>query len=250
MAIARGVCTVQLDSNMTSRDLPLQPSSRREGDADGEISLSAKTTVESAGAVGAAVSNAEELFTDQELMEDSRAVDFAMRSFSGQGAGGRSSNGKSGVDVRIGASGVDEYCGRTSGVKVGSTSRVVVSSGSKKNGHYYDWFLSKLEGQEAGIVRGDVDARGKRLIQPAAGPCDGLVRAGREGEAGAGRDVQEPQGLSDTLATAGLQELLELTRDMIEELDVPDDHLSKDRHTQGETTRRGVGVNHHCSIDT
>ncbi|CAM9271119.1 unnamed protein product [Laminaria digitata] len=166
---------------------------------------------------GRGVGDAEGLFTDLELMEDSRAIEFSVRSFARPGAAGVGSTGvgRAGAGGGGGESGGSCGGGGRGRARAGG-GKVMVSrwSGSRRTGHYYDWFLSKLEGKEAGIIRGDVDARGKSVVRKPAG-----------GGGGAG-DV-------GGLRAATLEELLDLVRDMVEELDVPDDFLSKDRHTQG-----------------
>lgn len=188
-------------------------------------------------AAGATVGDAEELFTDLELMEDSRAIDFSVRKFSGSNAScGRSSGGGGGGAVdRAGGKGASGTSARGSGgaskgSRAPANSAAFIrrspggSSGSSRPGNYYDWFLSKLEGKEMGIIRGDIDARGKSVKSGGSGAGGGA--AGAAG-GGGGDD-------SGGLQTATLPELLEKVHDMVEELDVPDDGLSKDRHTQGE----------------
>lgn len=152
------------------------------------------------------------LFTDLELVEDSRAIDFSVRSFSrpeaGRGAARGNSNG--GKQTR--------ECG---GGRAFSAGTVRGSRGARP-GHYYDWFLSKLEGKEAGIIRGDIDANGKSVAR------QNIIQEGK-GERTAGGEAADGIGLG----MASLEELLDLLHDMVEVLDVPDDGLSKDRCTQG-----------------
>lgn len=185
-------------------------------------------------AVAATAGDAQELFTDLELMEDSRAIDFSVRKFSAPsvpgGRGGGDVGAGGGAAGRAGGKGASSTsaCG-SGGASKGSRAlaNTVFSrgsrgpSGSSRPGNYYDWFLSKLEGKEMGIIRGDIDARGKSVKGGGAGA------GGAGGGAGDGDD-------GGGLQTATLSELLEMVHDMVEELDVPDDGLSKDRHTQGE----------------
>lgn len=194
-------------------------------------------------AVGAASTgnSTEELFTDLELMEDSRAIDFSVRTFSGasrSGGGGGVGGGGGGAAARNngckGLSSGTGACG-SSGGNNQSRERTVASSRPARResrpGNYYDWFLSKLEGKEAGIIRGDIDARGQSL----EGGRGGGGRGGGVGGA-VGEWAGEGAG-GGALQTATLSELLDMVHDMVEELDVPDDGLSKDRHTQGESKR-------------
>lgn len=132
-----------------------------------------------------------DIFTDLELVEDSRAIDFSVRSFSRSEADKGAAPNRGKLTRECGGAGM--LCG----------------SRGAKSGHYYDWFVSKLEGKEAGIIRGDIDAHGKRV----------------------GNIIQEGKGEGDSMAS--LEELLDLLHDMVEVLDVPDDGLSKDRQTQG-----------------
>lgn len=182
----------------------------------------------------AAAADAEELFTDLELMEDSRAIDFSVRTFSGPSVSGGNGNGCGGgggdVGGRAGGNGASSSgaCGRSGGGSASKGSRALAnttfcrsSSGSSRPGNYYDWFVSKLEGKEMGIIRGDIDARGKSVKGGGAG-AGGAAGGAGDGDDGGG------------LQTATLSELLEMVHNMVEELDVPDDGLSKDRHTQGE----------------
>ncbi|CAM9480685.1 unnamed protein product [Scytosiphon promiscuus] len=178
-----------------------------------------------------------ELFTDLELMEDSRAIDFSVRSLCGSGlsagggggsGSGRGPSGRTGnsASLSTGACG-----GGGSGGGGGSASSKVLSvalsssrhsSRRSRPGDYYDWFLSRLEGKEAGIIRGDIDARGKRVVPPGSSSLLGGVA---------------PGGCGGGSRKATLAELLDMVSDMVEELDVPDDALSKDRHTQGALRR-------------
>lgn len=135
----------------------------------------------------------ENIFTDLELVEDSRAIDFSVRSFSSSEAGKRGAVPNRGKLTRE-CGGAGTLCG----------------SRGAMSGHYYDWYLSKLEGKEAGIIRGNIDAHGKRV--------GNIIHEGK----GEGGDSMTP-----------LEELLDLLHDMVEVLDVPDDGLSKDRRTQG-----------------
>lgn len=211
---------------------------KREGDVSSRGTGVARSQppVGKAGAAAAA-GDAEELFTDLELMEDSRAIDFSVRTFSGPGVsgGGCSAAGRAGgkgaTSSGAGGSGGGEG-GASKGSRALSNNAVFgrSSRGSSRPGNYYDWFLSKLEGKEMGIIRGDIDARGKSVKGGGAG---GGAAAGGVGAAGDG-DGDDGGGLR----TAMLPELLEMVHDMVEELDVPDDGLSKDRHTQGEGRRR------------
>lgn len=179
--------------------------------------------------------NAEEFFTDLELMEDSRAIDFSVRTLSGSGrtgGGGGGGGGGSSTARNCGSEGPSRgstgVCGSGGGSSTRSRELSVASnrfsSRRSRAGNYYDWFLSKLEGKEAGIIRGDVDARGKSVESGGGGGVGGAVGEGAGDGAGGGG-----------LQTAPLSELLEMVHDMVEELDVPDDGLSKDRHTQGES---------------
>lgn len=190
----------------------------------------------------AGAEDAEELFTDLELVEDSRAIDFSVNSFSGSCGKGRmtpSGRGKSRGRKR-GRTSSDGICGSyadDSGATVGKR------SGQARPGHYYDWFLSKLEGKEAGIIRGDIDARGRSLVNRSGG-ANGKNGGGQGGSAVFGTTAalttDETGEDLDGLRTATLEDLLELVRDMVEELDVPDDHLSKDRRTQGKEKYPGA----------
>lgn len=188
------------------------------------------------GKVGAAAAagDTEELFTDLELMEDSRAIDFSVRTFSGPGicgGGGGGAAGRAGGKGATGSGGGGSGGGggASKGSRALSNTSVLSRSSrgsSRRPGNYYDWFLSKLEGKEMGIIRGDIDARGKSVKGGGAGAAGGGAACGvgnGDGDDGGGG-----------LRTATLSELLEMVHDMVEELDVPDDGLSKDRHTQGE----------------
>ncbi|CAN0332874.1 unnamed protein product [Ectocarpus sp. 8 AP-2014] len=174
--------------------------------------------------------DADELFTDLELMEDSRAIDFSVRSFSGPGGGGGGGGGGAGGGP--GSRGASTNSGACGGGVAGSRALRAASAsrssvGSSRPGNYYDWFLSKLEGKEAGIIRGDIDAHGKSVVR--SSPLgEGSGAAGGAAGGGAG-------GVMQTTSTQA--ELLEVIGDMVEELDVPDDALSKDRHTQGAMRR-------------
>lgn len=213
--------TAQVDVPLASDD-----SSRRrprgEGGHTTPDACARRETAQSRGGRASAVgiADAGELFTDLELMEDSRAIDFSVRSFAGAGVGagatGRTNRGRHhGVPSSSG-------CGGNAGGAATGSSR---SCGSRP-GHYYDWVLSKLEGKEAGIIRGDTDVRGKRMPQQPGG---------KGGSGGRGSSMGDgATGDGGGLQRATLEELLDLVRDMVEELDVPDDHLAKERHTQGE----------------
>lgn len=222
---------VQPDSALVTRNppkhLPCSESSRaRFPDAvtSGQAS--------SSGGTGAATTASDELFTDQELVEDSRAMNFSIgRSCSGRGGQTGGCSRKGGGDARTrGYSSSSGVFGDHPSTNVNGSRNLAIVVASKRRGHYYDWFLSKLEGKEAGIIRGDVDAHGKSLV-PSAGDLRGAGfgtgGAGSSG-AGVGRD-----GEGEGVRVAGFRELLHLAVDMIEELDVPDDHLARERHTQG-----------------
>lgn len=225
-AIARGVSSVHLDSAVAFEDLRRQVT-RSESRSAPTPDFN-QVLLEARGATGVTIGAADEIFTDQELIEDSRTIDFSIgKSFSGARAGAAGCLGKRcGGMEKPGYSlgGVFDDTSTGAGLRYDRP----VTLAPKRRGNYYDWFLSKLEGKEAGIIRGYVDLRGKSLVRP-----DGSVRkAGSVGiEAGAQED-------GERLAKAGVKELLDLAGDMIEELDVPDDHLSKDRHTQGDTRQR------------
>lgn len=177
-------------------------------------------TTDAEGGQTSSVGVGDELFTDLELMEDSRAIDFSVRSFKSSNAEETATGGRAGRTRKGGGSG--KSCASST---VGSGKRD--GSCGSRPGHYYDWFVSKLEGKGAGIIRGDIDARGKRVVRQGGGTGDVVA-----GEAAGARGGEEDD--SNGLKNATLEELLEHVRDMVEELDVPDDHLSKDRHTQGE----------------
>lgn len=213
--------------------------------------LSSRESGKEASLGGRGVGDAEGLFTDLELMEDSRAIEFSVRSFArpGAAAGGSSSSSSSTGVRRAGVGGGGSSGGSCGGIGGGGGGGVRAGSRggavSQSSGHYYDWFLSKLEGKEAGIIRGDVDARGKSLVRNPGGGGGGVGHGGSggggSGSAGGGGSggrgeggVVEGAGDVGGLRAATLEELLDLVRDMVEELDVPDDFLSKDRHTQGE----------------
>ncbi len=202
--------------------------------------LSSRDAAQSVGA-----EDPEELFTDLELMEDSRAIDFSVRTLSGGGGcggGGGGTPGGKGASSNGACGGGGGGGGNGSGARSKATiSRCSwrgSSRSSRRPGNYYDWFLSKLEGKEAGIIRGDIDARGKSLGGGGGGGAGGAGEVGGGGGGGGG------------LQTATLAELLEMVHDMIEELDVDDDKLSKDRHTQGEgprlASRVAVGLTMLC----
>lgn len=218
-AVAKGIIALQPDAS--------ESRGSRHGDAleepeRGSSSRPGETKIDGDHCGTVWSTEADQLFTDLELVEDSRAVDFAVQSYS-EHCSHSTSN-------RCAGAGAAGSAGAAPDTR-GSSSRNTAPGGGMrrpKTGHYYDWFLSKLEGQELGIIRGDVDARGKRL--PGAGR--GLEAAA--GCAGGGA----VDGRTDALRDFSLGELLDLVRDMIEELDVPDDSLSKDRHTQGGS---GVG---------
>lgn len=229
-AIARGVSSVHPDSPVASEN-PSRQVSRSESQGVPTPGLN-RVPVDAGGAAGVTTATTDELFTDQELMEDSRAIDFSIgRSFSGPGAGAGSCLGETCSGVRKAGYSVGGVFDDTSASAVLPSSRSMALA-SKKRGNYYDWFLSKLEGKEAGIIRGYVDARGKSLVRPNGGVHRAGSDARPDGSVGTGAGARENR---DILADASLKELLDLAGDMIEELDVPDDHLSKDRHTQGDT---------------
>lgn len=239
MAIAKGMPTTAVREESPEGSGPrlkvrrLEACSSRDG--NGRRGLVQRLSTASGSGGGAAASpalgagaggSAGELFTDLELMEDSRAVDFSVRSFCGTGVSG-SGGSCGGAPARTGNRG-SMSAGACGGSAGGSTSRRAFSGTLSRGGHYsrrsrpgnyYDWFLSRLEGKEAGIIRGDIDARGKRVVPPGPSSLQGVTAAG-----GCGGGSQ----------TATLAELLDMVSDMVEELDVPDDSLSKDRHTQGE----------------
>ncbi|CAB1119583.1 unnamed protein product [Ectocarpus sp. CCAP 1310/34] len=214
MAISKGMPTPGTDS--FSATGPPPKAARYEPGRGG-----AKQDNPRSDAATSTAGDADELFTDLELMEDSRAIDFSVRSFSGPGGGGGAGGGPGsrGASTNSGACGGGVAGSRA--LRAASASRLSV--GSSRPGNYYDWFLSKLEGKEAGIIRGDIDARGKRVVRsPPHGEGNGATGGGAGG----------------VLQTAATQaELLEVVGDMVEELDVPDDALSKDRHTQGAMRR-------------
>lgn len=204
-------------------------------ESQGARSLDAKSSGQrsSSGGTGAASTGTDELFTDQELMEDSRAINFSIgRSCSGHGGEAGGGSGKRRGDARTrGYSSSSGVFRDHPSTNVNGSRSLAMAVTSKRRGHYYDWFLSKLEGKEAGIIRGDVDARGKSLL-PSAGDLRGAgFGAGGAGsrEAGVGG-----HGEGEGVGVASFRELLHLAVDMIEELDVPDDHLSRERHTQGD----------------
>lgn len=214
MAISKGMPTAGTDS--FSATGPPVKAARFEPGRGG-----AKQNNPRSDAATSTAGDADELFTDLELMEDSRAIDFSVRSFSGPGGGGAGGGpGSRGASTNSGACGGGVAGSRA--LRAASASRSSV--GSSRPGNYYDWFLSKLEGKEAGIIRGDIDARGKSVVRSSS-PGEGSGAAGGAAGGGAG-------GVLQTAATQA--ELLEVVGDMVEELDVPDDALSKDRHTQGE----------------
>lgn len=213
MAISKGMPTK--DTDLLSATGPPRKAARYEpgrGAKQGNPGSDAATST-----TGGA---ADELFTDLELMEDSRAIDFSVRSFSGPASGGAGGGAGGRGPSNSGACGGGVAGSRAS--RAASASRSSV--GSSRPGNYYDWFLSKLEGKEAGIIRGDIDARGKSVARSPPGEGSGAV--GGAGGGGVG-------GVLQTAVTTQA-ELLEVVGDMVEELDVPDDALSKDRHTQGE----------------
>ncbi|CAM9403233.1 unnamed protein product, partial [Discosporangium mesarthrocarpum] len=159
------------------------------------------------------------LFTDQELVEDIRAVHFSVQSFSCGSSSGSGSSSGGGGSSGGGARGRKHRRVAGVGGMVGvrtdpGESACAVSKSAMGGGSYYDWFLSKLErrteGEEAMLV-GDDSSFWE----------DDIGRGGEGGIKGEG----EEEG--------SLQKLLEQVREMVEELDVPDDSLSKDRNTQG-----------------
>ncbi|CAM9730550.1 unnamed protein product [Sphacelaria rigidula] len=168
-------------------------------------------------------------------MEDSRAINFSIgRSCSGHGGEAGGGSGKRRGDARTRGSSSSGVFRDHPSTNVNGSRSLAMAVTSKRRGHYYDWFLSKLEGKEAGIIRGDVDARGKSLL-PSAGDLRGagFGAGGAESrEAGVGG-----HGEGEGVGVASFRELLHLAVDMIEELDVPDDHLSRERHTQGAMRR-------------
>lgn len=218
MAISKGMPLSAQPKKLSADDSA--DLSRGQGISE-RLAHSSRQADKSGLASSAGIGDADEIFTDLELMEDSRAIDFSVRSFSGPGGGG------AGVAVAPRGVGGRRERGPSSGRCGGGSSGggSIGSMRSARRGHYYDWFLTKLEGKEAGIIRGDMDARGESVVRRSGG-ADGRRRDGGAGAGAVGGD--------GGLHAATLEELLELVRDMVEELDVPDDHLSKDRLTQGE----------------
>ncbi|KAG5183419.1 hypothetical protein JKP88DRAFT_220624 [Tribonema minus] len=132
-------------------------------------------------AAGDAGTNNEDsmLFTDLELVEDCRALNFSV-----------------------------QHSRRSTGSERGL--KTSTSTAERHHRHYYDWILERVEGRAEDILRGTVDARG----------IAGGVKL----------------ALS-TAAPESRQQLLSRLLSAVEELDVPDDDLSGDRHTQGSMRR-------------